>query len=104
VFDAYLSTVSQEVHVRLLARDYAASLRTSVQKFIAQRKVKVELRSSKAIHDRVVFVDDGSCWVLGQSIKDAAKSKPTYLAPLANDAAQLKKADYEQIWTAAIPI
>jgi hypothetical protein len=43
VFDAYLSTVSQEVHVRLLARDYAASLRTSVQKFIAQRKVKVEL-------------------------------------------------------------
>jgi hypothetical protein len=42
--------------------------------------------------------------VLGQSIKDAAKTKPTYLAPLASDAAQLKKADYEQIWSAASPI
>jgi hypothetical protein len=96
VFDAYLSTVSQQVHVRLLARDYAASLKASVGKFIAQKKVKVEVRSSERIHDRVVLVDDGSCWVLGQLIKDAAKSKPTYLAPLATDAAQLRKADYEQ--------
>jgi hypothetical protein len=104
IFDAYLSTVSQQVHVRLLARDYAASLKASVQKFVAQKKMAVEVRSSKSIHDRVMFVDDGSCWVLGQSIKDAAKTKPTYLAPLANDAAQLKKADYEQIWGAATPI
>jgi hypothetical protein len=104
IFDAYLSAVSQQVAVRLLAREYAASLKASVQKFVAQKKMAVEVRSSKAIHDRVVFVDDGSCWVLGQSIKDAAKAKPTYLAPLAPDAAQLKKADYEQIWKAGAPI
>lgn len=104
VFDAYLSVVSQQVHVRLLARAYAASLKSSVQKFIAQKEMAVEVKGSKAIHDRVVFIDDGTCWVLGQSIKDAAKTKPTYLAPLASDAAQLKKADYERIWSMASPI
>ena len=104
IFDTYLSTVSQQVHVRLLAREYAQSLKSAVQKFNAQKQMAVEIRGSKAIHDRVVFIDDGSCWVLGQSIKDAAKTKPTYLAPLASDATQLKKADYEQIWSAASPI
>jgi hypothetical protein len=101
VFDAYLSTVSQQVQVRLLAHEYATSLKSSVQKFVAQKSMAVEVRGSRAIHDRVVFIDDRTCWVLGQSIKDAAKTKPTYLAPLASDAAQLKKADYEKIWIAA---
>ena len=104
IFDAYLSTVSPQVAVRLLARDYAAALKPAIANFIAQRKMAVEVRSSKSIHDRVVFLDDRSCWVLGASIKDAAKSKPTYLAPLAADAVALKKADYDQIWAAATVI
>lgn len=104
VFDAYISTVSPQVVVRLLAREYASSLAPAVQKFIAQKKMTIEVRSSQGIHDRVIFIDDRSCWVLGQSIKDAAKAKPTYLAPLAHDASELKKADYERIWIAATPI
>ena len=103
IFDAYLSTVASQVSVRLLARQYAAALKPAVLAFVAQKKMSVEVRSSTATHDRVLFVDDRSCWVLGQSIKDAAK-KPTYLAPLADDAAQLKKADYEVIWSTAKPI
>jgi len=103
IFDAYLSTVASQVSVRLLARQYAAALKPAVLAFVAQKKMSVEVRSSTATHDRVLFVDDRSCWVLGQSIKDAAK-KPTYLAPLADDAAQLKKADYEAIWSTAKPI
>jgi hypothetical protein len=63
--------------------------------------MNVEVRTSQGIHDRVVFVDGRSCWVLGQSIKDAAKSKPTYIAPIAADATQLKLADYEKIWATA---
>lgn len=86
------------VSVRLLVREYAAALKPALEKFVAQNKMNVEIRHSKSIHDRVVFLDNVSCWVLGQSIKDAAKSKPTYLAPLSFDAAQLKKADYDQIW------
>ena len=104
IFDAYLSTVSPQVTVRVLARNYAAALKPAVAKFVAQKKMAVEIRSSKSLHDRVLFLDDRSCWVLGQSINDAAKAKPTYLAPLASDAVVLKKADYERIWAAASAI
>ena len=33
-----------------------------------------QLRSSTAIHDRVIF-QDNRVWVIGQSLKDAAKKK-----------------------------
>lgn len=104
IFDAYLATVSKKVAVRLLTRQYSGALKPAVTKFVAQNGMSVEVRTSNSIHDRVVFLDQGSCWVLGQSIKDAAKSKPTYLAPLAADAAQFKRADYEAIWAAATPL
>jgi hypothetical protein len=64
----------------------------------------VEIRTSQLIHDRVIFLDDRSCWVLGQSVKDAAKSMPTYLAPLPSDVIPLKKDVYEQIWSTAKPL
>lgn len=104
VFDAYLSVLNPSVTVRLLAREHAAALKPAVAAFIAQHKRAVEVRKSKRLHDRIVFIDDRSCWVLGQSIKDAAANKPTYLAPLPQDVAILKKQDYEDIWNAATPI
>jgi hypothetical protein len=51
-----------------------------------------------------VFVDGSDCWVLGQSIKDAAKSMPAYLAPLSPDVALDKFEFYEIIWKEATPI
>jgi len=104
VFDTYLGAVQRQVVVRLLTNKGSAALRPALERFVAQSKMTVEARRSNAIHDRVFFLDDRSCWVLGQSIKVAAKSKPTYLAPLDNDTMRLKKEWYEQIWTAATPI
>lgn len=104
IFDAYLATVSQGVTVRLLAHKGTAALKPAVAAFIAQNRMAVEARSSASIHDRIVILDDRSCWVLGSSINNAAKSKPTYLAPLDASTTQLKKVVYEQIWTAAKPI
>ncbi len=104
VFDCYLTAVSPNVVVRLLARKSAAALTWAVAKFVEQTHMAVEARSSNDIHDRVVFLDDRSCWVLGQSIKDAAKSRPTYLAPLDSNTARLKKEVYENIWVSAKPI
>jgi len=101
IFDAYITSVSTNVIVRLLARKYATALKPALQMFVAQTKMPVEIRISNAIHDRVVFLDDRTCWVLGQSIKDAAKLKPTYIAPLSSDVAQKKIMDYEQIWSTA---
>jgi hypothetical protein len=60
-----------------------------------------ELRSSKDVHDRVVFADD-RCWVIGQSIKDAARKKPTYIVEHSGVAAM--KGIYDQIWSGATSV
>ena len=52
----------------------------------------------------MIFLDGLSAWVLGQSIKDAAASKPTYLLPLAADISALKLSHYEAVWKAANPL
>lgn len=98
IFDAYLTSIKSGVAVRLLVNQYASSIKHSLGKFVAQYKMDVECRESKNLHDRVIFVDGHSCWVCGQSIKDAAKTKPTYLAPLPGDVAQMKLGHYENIW------
>lgn len=104
IFDAYLSSAPKEVRVRLLAHNTSANLKQAIEKFTAQHGITIEARASHAFHDRVVFVDGADCWVLGQSIKDAAKSMPTYLAPLSFDVAAEKFADYENIWDKATAI
>jgi hypothetical protein len=104
IFDAYLSTVSPQVAVRLLTHKHGQELKASLEKFVAQGRPNVTIRKSGELHDRLVIVDAVTCWVLGQSIKDAATKAPTYIAPLAADAAELKRAAYEAIWTRATPL
>jgi hypothetical protein len=41
----------------------------------------LELRSSADAHDWAVFLDQRG-WVIGQSIKDTARKKPTYVIEL----------------------
>ena len=100
IFDSYLTGAPTGLSVRLLTNKYGNLLKPAVQKF-PQDVTSVSARISTEIHDRVVFVDELSCWVMGQSIKDAAKSKPTYLLPLPPDIAKLKLGHYEAIWSNA---
>jgi len=104
VFDTYLSSVQAGVSIRLLAKKSAPNLKDAISKFSAQRGNLIEARASSAFHDRIVFIDGTVCWVLGQSIKDAAKSMPTYLAPLAPDLVTDKLGAYEEIWRMAATI
>lgn len=97
----YLTSVSKQVSTRLLVDKYANTFKPAAPLLAAQNQMKVEVRKSNSIHDRVLFLDNASCWVLGQSIKDAANSKPTYLAPLDAEMTAFKKADYEEIWATA---
>jgi len=102
IFDDYLVGVPNTIMVRILANKYAGNLKTAVQKFNSQHQANVSVKSSKDLHDRVVFVDDLACWVMGQSIKDAATStKATYIAPLSPDVAKEKLRIYEEIWNNA---
>lgn len=101
IFDSYLASTPAGLTVRLLAHKYGNLLKPAVQMFSTQHGTNVSIRISPKFHDRIVFVDDLSCWVMGQSIKDAAKSKPTYLLPLSPDIAKLKLSHYEAIWSNA---
>jgi hypothetical protein len=104
IFDGYLHGLRSGVTVQLLTTKYVDNVRIAAEKYRAQARANVELRHSADIHDRVVFIDNDQCWVLGASIKDAALKKPTYLAPLAPDVAVDKRRLYEGIWIASTPI
>jgi hypothetical protein len=104
IFDEYLSRATPGVEIRLLVGKASADLKSASGKFKAQHSANMELRSSTQLHDRLIFVDRDVCWVLGQSIKDAAVKKATYLAPLSADVSQVKLAHYEDVWQKANPI
>jgi len=95
MFDIYVDGVARSVNVRILSANVSASLLTVAQKYATGGNL--QLRSSNAIHDRVIFSDD-RVWMVGQSIKDAAKKKPTYIVE--HDVA-LQRPIYEDIWLKA---
>ena len=98
VFDYYLNSRKPDVTVRLLLNKNAESVKAAAEKYIAQHGDILEIRKTKKIHDRVIFIDGFVCWVIGQSLKDAAKAKPTYLSPLSPDIVTEKLNGYEEIW------
>jgi hypothetical protein len=101
VFDHYLNSRKPEVNVRLLLSKNPENVKPAAEKYRQQYGDVLEIRMSNKIHDRVIFVDRYVCWIVGQSLKDAAKAKPTYLAPLAPDVVPAKLDDYESIWAEA---
>ena len=104
IFDSYISGLPTGVSIRLLTGTkykVPAKLKPAVVNYNQQYEQMVEVKISDEIHDRVLFIDNLSCWVMGQSIKDAAKDKPTYLMPLPADIATLKLSHYEPIWNNA---
>ena len=101
VFDTYISGINPNVKVNLLTTKVGEQFRPALDKYCAQHQQDVQVRKTKAIHDRVVMIDGNSCWVLGQSINNAAKSKPTYIAPVSSDTAAEKIRTYQEIWNAS---
>ncbi len=52
---------------------------------------------------RVLFVDQRG-WIIGQSIKDAAKKKPTYLDELEDPSLTAERDIHDKIWTSATSV
>ena len=101
VFDLYLDGVPGGVGVRLLCNRHAGPVSQAAQKFSQQHGSTVEVRQTNNAHDRVIFLDDSACFILGQSLKDAAKAKPTYLVALPPDVSIEKLRIYNEVWNAA---
>ena len=65
--------------MRILTDEVRGNLLAVAKKYSSRGDF--ELRSSGEIHDRHVFVD-GRGWMIGQSVKDAARKKPTYMVEI----------------------
>lgn len=100
IFGKYLDRTDPRVTIRLLTKNVSPATVAAAAAFSATHR-NFSARKNAKIHDRVILVDEADCWVLGQSIKDAATRKPTYLIPVAAilDMAKL----YEDMWNDGQP-
>ncbi len=101
IFELYLAKVGETISIRLLTRPPSDALRLVAAKFASRPGSRFEARGTKKVHDRVIIVDSAKCWVIGQSIKDAAVEKPTYLVQV--DSVTDIVDCYEHIWFEAKP-
>ena len=101
VFELYVGKLPKEIYCRVLLGNVSNPLKAVIEKLHQSPSHNVEVKSSRGMHDRVVFIDSHSCWLLGQSIKDAAKKKPTYFVELPEELVSEKQSYYENIWSSA---
>ena len=90
----YFDKLPSPVKMGILTNTPQGNFLTVAKKFKMKPNVNFEVRRHNDCHDRLYFVDN-SCWVIGQSIKDAAK-KPTYLVRI--ESADLFKNVFKDLW------
>lgn len=94
LFELYVDRLDEDVDLRILTKNPKGAFEKVAGKYAQQRGGGVEVRTHPACHDRLVFVDR-SCFVLGQSIKDAAR-KPTYMVEI--ESFDEFKRNFESLW------
>lgn len=94
VLDLYIAKLPSNINIKILTNKIQDNFLTVAKKLKLKPNVKFEVRQNTDCHDRLLFVDN-VCWIMGQSIKDAAK-KPTYLVRI--DASELFKKVFEDLW------
>ncbi len=100
-FELYAATVKAAVTLRIMTDQLRGNLGAVAQRYA--NSYPVELRSSPDVHDRHIFVDN-RCWAVGQSIKDAAKKKPTYMVELSAGLVPTMRKIYEDLWNKAVVV
>ncbi len=100
-FELYVEPIRAGVPVRIMTERVTGNLQAVATKYAARGGF--ELRSSADVHDRHIFVD-GRGWLIGQSIKDAAKKKPTYMVEIGAGHVPTFQKIYEDLWSSATPV
>jgi hypothetical protein len=98
IFDGYFSEPLLGIEIKMLTNKNAADLNIALEKYNLQNKTSVEIRKSSELHDRLIIVDKSTCWILGQSINNAAKSKQTYMVPITENHGQIKIDHYYELF------
>ena len=96
----YMRLIGSNVKVRLLTSVDANSLAIALSFLAKQSKIGAEIRLSKQLHDRFIFVDQKACYMSGASFKDGAKRSPTIIAQI-TDGFDALFGCYQEIWRAS---
>ncbi|MCZ6690351.1 MAG: DUF2321 domain-containing protein [Planctomycetota bacterium] len=99
IFNLYLAKVQPQISIRLLVKNPQGQFKSVAKKFVLSPGRKIEIRQSSELHDRMLFVGN-DCYAIGQSLKDAAVKKPTYIVALPKIGSDLLPC-YEEIWKGA---
>jgi len=83
LLDIYFKKMPSNVDIDILTNSNTpkGNFPKIARMFARKHKAKFETRESPLCHDRAIFIDEHG-WVIGQSIKDLAKNKPSYLRKL----------------------
>ncbi|MFW6027022.1 MAG: hypothetical protein ACOCRX_11865, partial [Candidatus Woesearchaeota archaeon] len=87
ILEITLKDISRNLKVNILTNSRNADKRKKFDKLSNLFKNDFdgfEVRETEDLHDRGFFIDEKEGWVMGQSVKDAARNKPTYLIRLEN--------------------
>lgn len=99
ILEITLKDIPKNIKIDILTNSRNADKRKKFDKLANIFKNDVdgfEVRETEDLHDRGFFIDEEEGWVMGQSVKDAARNKPTYLIKLQE---QKKLNDiYRKIW------
>lgn len=98
MFELYAGALSRAISFRLLSTNIPAPVLALAAKYAAGGNF--QFHHSTRIHDRVIF-GDSRVWVAGQSLKDAAKKKPTYIVETDES---VMRTIYEDLWSKATVI
>jgi len=106
----FAATVAEKVKTRILSDQSAAkpTLRPAVERWVQQhgavRPLEARLSSPRALHDRLIIVDQAEAWILTQSINAFAARSPASISRSEPEVAAMKIPYYESVWAIATPL
>jgi hypothetical protein len=107
----YAVLASDTVAVRILAdaAEHKNTLKPAAQKWVEQfsktrAPLEVRLAPAKALHDRLIIVDEADAWTLGQSFNKLAERAHTSLVRADAETGARKITAYLAMWQTATPI
>lgn len=101
--------VPETVTIRVLSDastvkpDLKPALHLWTTQYGASRPAEGRLASARALHDRLIIVDNKDAWIVTQSFKDMAARSPTSILKAPDEMAALKVSAYAAIWQASSP-
>lgn len=102
-FNNYLAGVESHIEVRIFASKHAQEVKAFIDKHKIQFNSNIEVRKNKNLHDRLVIIDRGDCWITGGSLNHGGMKTPSYLIPVGTELTNDKLSMYDAIWSESKP-